>query len=957
MTIFDGGTLSKQVFRARDQVFQNLPRNLNLRYTGEDVEDRRKPSVRTNATRFLLSLLKFLPTDSKKEFLNQRDIVSALTKDLKDDPPFMVRDILDTLKASVLQDEALPRESKTRIINAQLLSRVSLLYRYDQQDTEISEKVKSVDSISHDFLMLACTSPSIGVLNRQAGFYPRGVDPDEVHDADLENVYIDLGLDSIEWMDKYTEKVPVRNTILSDFIQHLRPWSNTKQSELLLSILKAAPELVAEYFYGKKTFSFDPKLTATWIGYSALIFSSIQIPVPEFFGHQEGYARLPPPTAIVLENILPIPLTPKVLRACLLHEQNLITFFAVRILCIAFTKLQTTLKMYREASSGPKSLWSQAAERLTDEFCARCPSMKDVIFAFRKMSDSDLLQREACTKLLVLYYEVAPRVALDAKFDVSEALAKALTALETASPAPEDRAIRVMELENLFQFAHFSPGMKWFGKMAGFELSPFITMLKLCTEAPRDIPLVKLRSVLESVVDENNILQSQTSMSALDAFILSLRSLKGSANASAVYQFVDNCASRCASKPINYVFALEETQAEVHESEKKKSVISLLTLAMVEQWSFLVKSAKDAELDDASKLLSEHLARSIKIKEDKKVLKLLIEQVVSASPGGSFAQSILKNTKSLVDVIEVPEEAIKPEEVEKNKSKSNVPSDAEKDKIVDTMLEGSKVKKEDHTPLTKWTTKEIDEVIEGGLASSLIMLLSSEHLSVRKEAVISITKLAAKLKESAFEEKDQIWLLLCEVGETAKKIINDEPLPTVISAFASHAIPVLTDPLHCLYAKINKFLSQGPTWELAKIPLLYKVLDEAPTLDDAHYTEMNWLLMYMLAGLRTPADMGIFRKRRVFEKLFSVYNNPYLGAGLREKILRLLFRATTIEGGSTTLITRFSAMTWLQAQVALGGGMPLKVLMERILETSEKKRVGKWSHNGVKDVVDTTLAL
>jgi nucleolar pre-ribosomal-associated protein 1 len=103
--------------------------------------------------------------------------------------------------------------------------------------------------------------------------------------------------------------------------------------------------------------------------------------------------------------------------------------------------------------------------------------------------------------------------------------------------------------------------------------------------------------------------------------------------------------------------------------------------------------------------------------------------------------------------------------------------------------------------------------------------------------------------------------------------------------------------------------------------------------------------------------MAIYRNRRVFEKFLSLYNNPYLAPGLRDKVLRFLFRATTIEGGSTTLITRFSSMTWLQAQVALGGGLPLKVLMERILESCDQERVNNWSSGGGKGTKAETLKL
>lgn len=956
LAAFDGGALAKQVFRARDQVFKNLARNLNLRFTGDGVEDRKKPSVRSNAIRFILTCIKFLPAEAKRELLNQRDIVAALMKDIKDDPPFIVREIIEALKTHVLLDEALPRDAKTKVVNATSLGRIAMLYRYDQPDEEVSATKKSVDTVAHEFLSLACTSHDVGVLNRQAGFYPRGIDPDDTHDLDAEQDLIDLGLDSIEWMDRFTEKVPVRNTTLSDFIQNLRPWSSTKQSELLLSILKCAPELVADYFFGKKSFSFDPKLTATWIGYSAFLFSALQLPIPEYFGHQGKFARLPPPTSIVLESLLPQPLNQKVLTRCLNQSHNLITFFAVRLLCVSLGKIKGVLKMYHEASSGESSVWAQAAEKLTDEYCQRCPSIKDIISAFRNIPSSDLLQREATTKLLVMYYEVIPRVALDAKFDVAGTLALALKETEVSNQEPEDRAMQVMQLENLIQFANFSPGMRWFSKVDGLTNSPFMAMLKLSAESPMDVPLVKLRVALESIVQENQIFQTQTSISALDSLILCLRNVKEIPAAGSIYEFIDDCVSRVASKSVKYIFVLEEIEAETRGSEEGKCSVSLLTLAILEQWPFIVKTLDDVTLQSMAEFLAQYLAASIKIKEDKKVLKFITQKLANEVPADSSVRRTIERSRKLIETIAIPEReaptATQPEKV----AKSNVPSVREREQALAAMMESSQPPIEDHGSLVKWVSKEVDEVIEEGHAAALVMLLSSEHLSVRKEAATNVSKFAAKLKDSNFEEKEQIWLLLSEVVETARKVIDSEALPTVIASFASHAITVLNDPLHCLYPKINKFLSQGPTWELDKIPLMYKIMDDAPSLDDAHYLEIAWLLNYMFTGLRTTADMAIYRKRRVFEKLLSLYNNPYLAPGLRDKVLRILFKATNIEGGSTTLITRFSTMTWLQAQVALGGGVPLMVLMERILDSCDRGRVDKWSR-GSKDTNFETLKM
>ncbi|KAE8450452.1 hypothetical protein EG329_006527 [Mollisiaceae sp. DMI_Dod_QoI] len=943
LCLFDEGVLSRQIFHKRNHTLKGLARNLSLRYEGGGVEDLKKPSVRTNAMRFLLAMIKFLPAESKRELLNQRDITSAVTRDIRDDPPFMVRDILETLRSHVLLDEGLPRDAKTKIVNSTSLGRIALLYRYSQLEEDSAPSAKAVDMLAHEFLTLACTSPDMGVLVRQSGFYPRGIDPDDPQDLDIEGSSINLGLDSIEWMEKFTEKVPVRNTILSEFLQNLRPWSSTKQSELVTSILRCAPELTADYFFGKKDFSFDPKLTATWIGYSALIYSTLELAVPKFFGHQERYARLPPPPAIVLESVLPQPLSQKVLARCFTQPHNpVVTFFATRILCVAFEKFQGILKMYHIAANESSSqLWVQSAERLTEDFCLRCPSIKDVILAFRRMTSNDLMQKEAISKLLVLYYEVVPRVALDAKFGVSTALADNLKALEDPSLTGECRALRALELEHLFEFAHFSPGMRWFNKTEEASITPFMGMLKLAAEAPINLPLLKVRTLLSSIAAENQIFQTQTSVSALETFIIRLRALKRRPQSSMIYNFLDDCISRCAAKPIKYLFALEELSVNLPAQEQEHRTVSLVTLAMAEQWPYAIKSIDDDSLQEIAHFLATLLGASIKIKEDEQILKALIQKFAAELPESSSAQKTILRARKLADDIDIPEPKISLQESAKI-AEPGASSDSEKAEILATMTADISMLNEDYSSLVKWTTKEVDEVIEDGHAKALIRLLSSEHLSVRKEALTNISKLAAKLKASSFEEKEQIWLLLSEVVETSKKTIDQDPLPSFISAFASNAIEVLKDPLHALYGKMNKFLSKGPTWQVDKLPLMHKILDEKPTLDDAHYLEVSWLLTYLLNGLRSQADMAIYRRRLVFEKLLSLYNSRYLRATLRDKILRIVLKASTIDGGGTTLITRFSTMTWLQAQAALGAGISVQVLMEQIAESCDHERVRRW---------------
>ncbi len=951
VTSFDGGALVKDVYRARDSTFKALARNIGLRHVGDDVEDPKKPSVRTHALRFLLACLKFLPAKTKSEILSLRDVVSGITRDISSDPPYLVSEVLEGLKVHVLHDESLPRDAKSKLLHPSNLGRIAALYGYDLDDDDVQQGRKAISTITHEFLMLACTTPNMGILYSKTGFYPRGIDPDDTRVLEDRN-FIDLGLKSLEWADKFTEKVPVRNTILSEFIQSLRPWSDMKQSELLLAIFSAAPELVADYFFGKRSFSFEPKLTATWMGYSAFLFSVIQLRLPLYLGHQDRYGRLPPPSSIIIESIMPQPLTRKVLTRCLNQKSTLITFFAIRLLIVAFQKLQDITKQYDKAAETGSSIWIQAKQQLTEMFCERCPAMKDVIITFNNISEKNLIQRQAASKLMVMYYESVPQIALESKFDVSTRLTETLRLMDDSGIAKEDRAVRVMELESLFEIAHFSPGMRWFNKPESFHISPFAAMLQLSVQASPEFPLLKIRGILDSVIKESGIMQVQTQLSSQDALISALKACNGKDSSQAVYDFLDKCSLRCSTTPVKYIDALEQYYSTVYGQELEKNEsecgpASLLILTMAEQWPFVMKSLEMRTVDEIAKFIAIYMAASTKILEDKKILKAIVRNMASACPEGSKARKAIERYRKLVDTVEIREPPLPSPKLAEIPIGDHVEEQTTAD-IQMSMLQISDVDPDDHSALTKWITKEIEEVIEEGHAGALIILLSSPHLSARKEAMSNISKLALKLKASSYDEREQIWLLLSELMETAKPHISDQALPTTITAFASHALSILRDPLHCLYPKVNKYLSQGPTWELDKFPLLHAILNEPPTLDDAHYTEVSFLLTYLASGLRTVGDMAIFHKRHVFEKLLTFYNNPYLGNNLKEKILRVLWRATAVEGGSTTLITRLSILSWLQAQMRTeSGNRGLRALMERLLRTCDEEKLKAWSHRSV----------
>lgn len=946
--IFDGGSFSKALYRTRNLTLKSLARNMNLHFKGEGNETTRKPSVRSNAVRLALSLLKFLPAEAKRELLGQRDVIQALTKDIHEDPPYVVREILETIKAHVLSDKELPRDAKTRLFNTSCLARIAMLYRYDQ-DTNDETKQKPIDELAHELLLAACTSASQGPLNADSGYYPRGIDPNETSTMSNQHGSIDLGLDSIDWLGKFDKDIPVRNTILSEFIQTLKPWSSQKQSELLIAILKAAPELVAQYFYGKRDFSFDPKLTEVWMGYSALVFAALQLPVPEYFGNRKGYAALPPPRAIVLENLLPVPLCQKTLTRCLTSSESLVRFYAIRLLCEVMAKLKRILAMYHEAAQTSR-IWAVAAEDIVDNFCLRCPSIQDVIKCFRAMADTDLMQRQAITGLLNAYYEVIPKAALHAKFDVSSLIAHTTLALRDSTLVGTDLAMRKSELQNLYRFAWYSPGMRWFHKLAEIQMTPFLALLKLSTEKSSGVEADQMRSILQSVTLESQVMQNQTSESALETLANVLEAGSTSKYYNDTCAFVDDCVSRCSAKPVKYFTDLERCSVDLVTSDGSAPV-SLLVMTMADQWSFLVQNKPAEVVRDIAIFVGLFFNALVAIGEDRHVMGNVLKETAQQTPKSSKERKELDEAlKGLTSHVPVPNG------ISSATTKFEPTKDTQKSKNVLASDPLSQIERQappqDHKALVKWQNKDISTLIDDEILGSLFTLLSSQHLQMRKEALTTLSKISASIKSASFEEKEQVWLLVNELIETARPVIDEKPLCAFHSTFAKVALGVLVQPLHVLYEKVNRFLVQGPIWDTTRIPLFHKILDEPPTHDDARYTEISWLLDILKEGMVSVAELEVCRQRHVFEKLLVLWTNTFVGNGIRIKILKVLLAASSLDGGASMLVTRCSIYGFLTSEIEKGRqGLTetLEALRASILENCDQQRISEWSNGGLSE--------
>ena len=461
---FDGGRAARSLFRQREITFKRLDVFLRLRKNARkgESQSRRMLSLREYALQYLHANIRLQNATGKMYILAQGSIVHSWLEDISEDPPNLILEVLEMLKRDIAMDSAMSFSVKRRFFNEWVLGRLATLYSYKESGGP-SESHRSVQESIHNFLLLICTSPGHGVFDAQ----------DETQSYINDDFASDksaLGKQTVSTQNRSygSEQATLRNKKLSSFLQILRPHANLAHSDLVIAVFRKTPELIADYFSRRKSFIFDPKATATWVGYSAFILATVQIPFLESLQPTGVGDHIPPSYDDIIESIIPCPLTKKVMTRCLNQSSNLVKFLTIRILNAAIGKFDKVLNICKErqecADDKHYRGWSQMISRLAVGFYDRIPDMEHIISQFRGCSKVNSMLLESFTRLLSLYYEVVPEAALAQKFDISMVLAAALEMQNSHPGSAEDHGMKRLELGHLLVIAHLSPDMQWFHK-------------------------------------------------------------------------------------------------------------------------------------------------------------------------------------------------------------------------------------------------------------------------------------------------------------------------------------------------------------------------------------------------------------------------------------------------------------------------------------------------------------
>ncbi|KAL9050779.1 MAG: hypothetical protein Q9162_006430 [Coniocarpon cinnabarinum] len=312
---------------------------------------------------------------------------------------------------------------------------------------------------------------------------------------------------------------------------------------------------------------------------------------------------------------------------------------------------------------------------------------------------------------------------------------------------------------------------------------------------------------------------------------------------------------------------------------------------------------------------------------------------------------------------------------------------------------------------------DFTEIVRAGVLSKLILCLSSTDHDVLSQALSNINTLCTKLShpraETQCPSSKQLWLLLGILTDSVQTVHGNRSgnphssltsLPYTVTTFAALAAPILTEATHPLYEQINTFLLRAPVFEETKIlghwlhhtlrapptdfrnpprpqgisepnvqaddlelsswvtqrPLPLTCLAELPYPKDPYHTSVHFMLSYLYHAIRTSEDLDLARASNALEAVLAVAGSDvFLPRGLRELAIAILWRITSIEGGSTTLITRAGVVPWLcglvytrgvgKSAVDLVGSSGLRQLAKRIWETCDQPSMSAWDGGNLRE--------
>jgi nucleolar pre-ribosomal-associated protein 1 len=327
---------------------------------------------------------------------------------------------------------------------------------------------KTVADITSGFLEQVTATPGKGICFADEGWYPR---------TQRENaVNLASGADE-EIAGNREERLRkgLHNRILSNVTRKLGAKVVDDKGligEWAVKVFRACPEIVAGWdrfqgtsmsladtyrYWPHSALAIEPRLNARWMATMAYIGRVISLPPPPISTFRQPVPRgsdietppprsIPPALEVIVESVLPAPLTKQHLTKGLSHADGLVQYMTALTLARGLQKLDVVQQLFREIeaevgnkpSTSAENPWATIRRELELDCRRRVPEVQ-VIIAFAQKAatlppaepetdeDNALVAKstmltEVALRLFGLYHRTLPSLASEVRFDVGRLL-------------------------------------------------------------------------------------------------------------------------------------------------------------------------------------------------------------------------------------------------------------------------------------------------------------------------------------------------------------------------------------------------------------------------------------------------------------------------------------------------------------------------------------------------------
>lgn len=249
---------------------------------------------------------------------------------------------------------------------------------------------------------------------------------------------------------------------------------------------------------------------------------------------------------------------------------------------------------------------------------------------------------------------------------------------------------------------------------------------------------------MREIVEETTLLLQATTYNSFEVLLLSLQNLKCGLPSDSLFEFLDNSILRCLRKPVKYYDDLAANFSRLKPNTYK---IDLLMVTILDQWPFLIKSAKPVVLKEATLWLVRYLDFLMHNDSSLALLSMIREQFLGQVRDKDIRGLLEKalreptvyGTKDELHKINRPNQKV-------GNSSVNPHREIGVESNMGTEVPQLPTEEEDHPALARWAKMGVSEAIKDGQIGGLILCLCSKYEDIRKQAIVNLGKFSGILQ-------------------------------------------------------------------------------------------------------------------------------------------------------------------------------------------------------------------